>query len=353
MGWNNGLQETMVSYFNELFTASNTDWQEVVGCVTGRVTEDQNHIMLSAIDKKEVKMAIFSMHPDKSSGPDGISPGFFQKFWSIVEDDVYQLVSKFFSLGKFENNITDTNIVLIPKKHSPTTMMDLRPISLCNVAYKIVSKVLANRLKKVIGSVISESHSAFIPGRLITDNSMISYEVMHYMKRKIKGNQGWMALKLDMSKAYDRVEWEFLRVMLKKMGFADHLINLFMEFVMSARYQICHAGQEFGSIVPTRGIRQGDPLPSYLFLICMEGLSALLTHYEQRKLIRGIRVARGAPAISHMFFADDTYIYCQAKADIAHQVTELLHTFEKASGQKINIDKSSVFFSRNMVQEEK
>lgn len=109
----------------------------MVGCVTEGISE-------------EVKRAIFSMYPDKSPGPDGMSPGFFQKYWHIVGDDVCQLVQNFFLLGKFENNITNTNIVLIPKKLNPSKMTELRPIFLCNVAYKIVSKVLANRLKKVI-----------------------------------------------------------------------------------------------------------------------------------------------------------------------------------------------------------
>lgn len=136
-----------------------------------------------------------------------------------------------------------------------------------------------------------------------------------------------MALKLDMSKAYYQVELEFLKAMLMKMRFAEHLISLFMECVVSSKYQISHAGQEFRSIVPSRGIRQGDPLSSYLFLICMEGLSALVRNYEQKKLIRGIRVVRGAPIISHIFFADVTYIYCQTRNDIAQQLTNMLHVF--------------------------
>lgn len=155
-------------------------------------------------------------------------------------------------------------------------MADMRPISLCNVVYKIISKVLSNRLKSMLGGLISETQSAFIPGRLITDNIMVSYEVMHFMKRKTKGKEGWMALKLDMSKTYDHVEWSFLRRMLRQMGFEAGPISLIMECVCSAKYQICHAGRRFGNIVPQRGIRQGDPISSYLFLICMEGLSVLL-----------------------------------------------------------------------------
>lgn len=146
------------------------------------------------------------MHPDKSPGPDGMTPGFYQRYWGIVSADVIGIVRRFFITGGFPEQLTDTIIVLVPKKKNPQLMTDLRPISLCNILYKIVAKVLANRLKEVMDTVISDVQSAFIPGRLISDNIMIAYEIMHYMKRKMKGKKGWMALKLDMSKAYDRVE---------------------------------------------------------------------------------------------------------------------------------------------------
>lgn len=255
------------------------------------------------MEGREVRKALFAMHSDKSPGPDGIPPGFYQKYWGIVGEDIIKMVQQFFLTGRFENHVTETNIVLIPKKRNPTNITELRPISLCNVSYKIVSKVLANRLKLFLNDVISETQSVFVPSRLINDNIMIAYEIMHYMKRKTKGKKGWMALKLDMSKAYDRVEWNFLRAMLLKMGFDTVLVDLFFECIASVKYEICHAGKQFGNIIPGWGIRQGDPLSSYLFLICMEGLTSLIQGYEQRRLIRGIQVARGAPTNSHMFFA--------------------------------------------------
>ncbi|KAL8145771.1 hypothetical protein AgCh_003788 [Apium graveolens] len=111
--------------------------------------------------------------------------------------------------------------------------------------YQVISKVTANRLKHVLESIISNTQSAFIPGRMIIDNIMIAQEIMHFMKRKMKGKDGWMALKLDMSKAYDRVEWGFLEAVLNKMGFDNKWVQLIMSFVVSANYQIALAGRVF------------------------------------------------------------------------------------------------------------
>lgn len=117
------------------------------------------------------------MHPEKSPGPDGMSPEFYQKCWPIVKKDVIEVVRNFFSTGTLDDHLQGTNIALIPKKQNPVAMTDIRPISLCNVIYKVISKVLTNRLKKVIDSIISDSQSAFIPGRLITDNIMIALKL--------------------------------------------------------------------------------------------------------------------------------------------------------------------------------
>ncbi|XP_062099802.1 uncharacterized protein LOC133805647 [Humulus lupulus] len=347
IGWADGLQDLIVDYFQHLFTPSASDWGPVVDILTPRLSVEQNATLLASVDEDEVKAALFQMHPDKSPGPDGMSPGFYQKFWNILGHDVVKQVQEIWRLGRLDDKLSLTNIVLIPKKKSPKTMLDLRPISLCNVLYKVASKVLANRLKQVIDRIISETQSAFIPGRLITDNVMISYEIMHYLKRKRQGKDGFMAIKLDMSKAYDRVEWGYLQAVLGRLGFDEKLVAMIMACVSSVRYQICHGGRVFGNITPGRGLRQGDPLSPYLFIICTEGFSALLQRYERLRFLSGVQVARGAPKISHMFFADDSYIFCKAKFEEASHVLDLLHSFEQASGQKVNFEKSSIFFSHN------
>ncbi|KAM6557117.1 hypothetical protein CsatB_004136 [Cannabis sativa] len=287
------------------------------------------------------------MHPDKSPGPDGMTPGFYQKYWDVVGVDVISQVVDFFETCSFPADLNRTNIVLIPKKKHVTTMSELRPISLCNVAYKVVSKVLANRLKPLLPCVISENQSAFIAGRLISDNIMIAFEVMHYLKRKRKGKTGFMALKLDLSKAYDRIEWGFLKAMMLRMGFHPRWVDLMMATVMNVKYTVVHGGRSMGPITPTRGIRQGDPLSPYLFLLCAEGFSSLIKQFERNGELKGCKVANGAPTISHMLFADDSYIYCRATEEEAQNVLRLLNLFEAASGQRVNYAKSSIFFSAN------
>lgn len=290
--WESGLDALMERYFNDLFRATESNWQEVIECIPTTITDAQNDELLKPIEEEEVKRALFQMNPDKAPGPDGMTPAFFQKYWKIVGKDIVVMVRKFFADGMLSNSLNSTNIVLIPKKKCPVFISELRPISLCNVLVKIITKVVANRLKETLESVVSENQSAFMSGRLISDNVMVSYEVMHYLKRKRRGREGHMALQLDMSKAYDRIEWAYLKAVLTKMGYNDWWVHLILQCVCSVSYNITHARREIGPIYPSRGIRQGDPLSPYLFILCAEGLSALLRRYEQRKWIQGIKVCR-------------------------------------------------------------
>lgn len=345
--WNNGLEDVILGYYTNLFSAQHCSYDEILEGIQPAVTSVQNQELLQPVTAEEVKRAVFHMHPDKSPGPDGLTPAFFQKCWHIIELDVVHIVQRFILHGDLNEIINDTNIVLIPKKARPECMTDLRPIALCNVLYKIITKVLANRMKPLLDGLISPNQSAFIPGRLISDNVLVSFEVLHYLKRKRQGKTGYMALKLDMSKAYDRVEWPFLRAIMKKMGFDELFVQRVIHCVSSARYMIVHDGHQIGPIIPSRGIRQGDPLSPYLFILCAEGLSALIRRYESRGWLHGCKVAQGAPSVTHMLFADDSYLYCRATPDEANHVRELLKKFERASGQQVNLQKSSIFFSTN------
>lgn len=169
-------------------------------------------------------------------------------------------------------------------------MSDFRPISLCNVVYKIVSKVLANRLKGLLPGLISHHQSVFVLGRLITDNALVAFEIVHAMKRKGEGMTGTIAMKLDMSKAYDRVEWAFLERVMFKLGFSGEWVRRVLNCLSSVSYTFKLNGSVGGLVVPSRGIRQGDPISPYLFLLCAEAFSSLLTRAATGGSIHGAKV---------------------------------------------------------------
>ena len=152
--------------------------------------------------KEEVVVALKQMHPTKSLGPDGMSTLFFQKYWSIVGTNVSNLVLNVLNHGMSIFEINRTNIALVPKNKNPHKIIDFSPISLCNMVYKLISKTLANRLKAILPFIILENQSAFVANRLITDNILVDYEIMHYLKHKRGGNDSFMAIKLDMSKEW-------------------------------------------------------------------------------------------------------------------------------------------------------
>lgn len=171
------------------------------------------------------------MHPLKAPGPDDMPPLFYQHFWPNVNAIVIKIVLDFLNHGVAPYNFHETHIVLIPKTKNPKRVSNYKPISLCNVAYKLASKVVANRLKRVLQDVIYENQSTFVSERLITDNVLVAHEQMNHINRKKKGKNGEMALKLDMSKAYDQVERGCLQKIMSKLGFHERRINLVMRCV--------------------------------------------------------------------------------------------------------------------------
>lgn len=237
------------------------------------VTEDQNNKLIAEVTLEEFTVAIKQMHPDKASGPDGLNPAFYQNFWKIMGREVFDCCKGWLQGHPFPADLNSTNVVLIPNKNNVASMKDFRPIALCNVLYKIMAKVLANRLKDILPGLISEKQSAFVPGRNISDNVLVAFEVIHHMKNKSRGTEGEIALKLDISKAYDRVDWSYLKQRMHVMGFCRQWINWIMRCVTTVSYDFCLNGMTVGPIIPRRGLRQGDPLSPYLFLFCVEGLS--------------------------------------------------------------------------------
>ena len=186
--------------------------------------------------------------------------------------------------------------------------------------------------------------------RLITDNVLVAFETMNHIKHKRTGKVEEMALKLDMSKAFNRVEWGCLEKIMYKMGFHDMWVKTVMRCVNSVTYSIKINGHPCGHIIPTRGIRQGDPLSPFLFLFCAEGLSALIRKAMERGQLNGVAACQRGPKISHIFFADDNIIFCRATIEECSTLENILETYERSSGQQLNREKTALFFSRNTPQ---
>ncbi|GAU47810.1 hypothetical protein TSUD_404150 [Trifolium subterraneum] len=292
------LCEVAKQYFDTLFKPKNG----VLNLIQRRLTEEDNIYPAAPITKDEIQQALFQMHPDKSPGADGFNPSLYQRFWEQCGDDIFVVASNWLDRG----------------------------------------------LKTCLDKCVSQEQSAFVEGRSILDNALISIEVIHALKRKTKGRRGELALKIDISKAYDKVDWGFLRGVLTSMGFGDSWIRWIMMCVSSVNYSVLMNYDKVGPIIPGRGLRQGDPLSPYLFILVAEGLTSLIHQAVGRGDVHGARICRGAPEVSHLLFADDCFLFCRASVGEVNHLMNILRTYELASGQEINLAKSEVFFSRNL-----
>lgn len=343
------LADMAKEFYGNLYTSEGTiGMEEVLSHIPVRVDALMNARLNAEYSKNEVKEALFQMFPTKAPGPDGFPAHFFQRHWELCGDEVTRMIIRVLSGEDSPEDINKTFIVMIPKIASPKVLGQFRPISLCNVIYKIASKVLANRLKDILPNVISEEQSAFVPGRLITDNFITAYECLHYMKtRRVKGNR-FCALKLDMMKAYDRLEWPYLRAVMIKLGISPRFTDTIMRCVSSVSFSVLFNGGILDAFRPTRGLRQGDPISPYLFLLAAEGLSCILK--AQGDGVRGVSVAPKAPLVNHLLFADDSLLFFEANPESATRVRDLLRRYCHASGQRINVDKSSIYFSKGVAE---
>jgi hypothetical protein len=218
--------------YRELFRSQGVRrLEEIINTVEKRVSPSMNERLVAEFKEEEVEIALNGIGDLKAPGLDGMPAIFYKQFWGRIGDRVKREVLDVLNGDPIPNGWYGTTVVLIPKVKEPKCLKELRLISLCNVLYKIISKVLAARLKGILDEIISPNQSAFVPGRLISDNILVAYEMTHFLNNKRSGSEGYLALKLDMSKAYDRVERDFIEAMLIKLGFARTFGDLSMKCV--------------------------------------------------------------------------------------------------------------------------
>ncbi|KAA3474024.1 reverse transcriptase [Gossypium australe] len=348
------ILEAATGYFEDLFASKGIgDPRKVLEGIESIISHEVNENLLSPFREDEVRSALKDMGLTKALGKDGFPALFFQQYWHIVGKEVLDFCLGILNGNKGADLVNVTEIVLIPKIPNPSSLVNFRPISLCSVLYKIVAKTIPNRMQNVIGMCIDEVQSAFFPGCLINDNVLIAYEILHAFQQKRTGKKGYMTVKLDMSKAYDRVEWDFVKEMMIKMGFAHEWVGLIMKCITSFSYAVNINGYRGRVFQPTRGLRQGDPLSPFLFLICSEGLFSLMRVANQAGLIKGARDSRRGLEISHLLFADDCMMFGEATEQGARNMKDILEEYENCSGQCVNFNKSTIFYSSNTLADAK
>ena len=296
---------------------------------------------------KEIKEAFWSMKPYKAPGSDGLHADFFQRFWLIVGDSVRKEVEKVFIERKVPKYLNNTHIVLIPKIQGPKTIGNYKPISLCKSVYKIITKILVAKIRPHLDKLVSPCQTTFIPGRRGVDNAIIVQELIHTIGRT-KGSKGTLAIKIDLEKTYDKIEWSFIREMLTLFYFPENLIKLIMSCITSMSTSLLLNGGSLDPFLPSRGIRQGDPLSPYLFILCMEFLGHLIEEKCAAKLWTSVKASRSGPTFSHLFFADDLVLFASATPENCTVISSVLQEFCNKYGQKISEAKSRVFFSPNV-----
>ncbi|XP_048605541.1 uncharacterized protein LOC106393034 [Brassica napus] len=316
-----------LEYFTKLFSSTNNgDFSDIFEGFSQRVTPGMNELLDREVTNEEVREAVFSIKPSSAPGPDGMTGLFFQKYWGTIGEQVTKEIE------------------------DPVIMADLRPISLCSVLYKIISKIIVSRMKPLMEDIVSPTQSAFVEERLISDNILIAHEIIHALRTNERVSKDFMAIKSDMSKAYDRVEWNYLRALLKALGFEDAWSEKILFCVSTVKYSTLINDQPFGCIQPERGIRQGDPLSPFLFVMCTEGLIHLLEKAVQEGKIQGIQFTLEGPMIHHMLFADDSLLICRASAEQATELVKILKIYERATGQKLNLEKSAITFGSKVTE---
>lgn len=347
----NGLEHTS---HDSIAMVATSYFQDILG-QTKQVIDIPDTITLPSLDdsqsqflsrdfsEEEILFTLKKMAKGRSPGPDGLTVEFYLKAWHIIGTDVSQAILFFFDTLYLPRIINSAAIALVPKVQQPTMMSQFRPISCCNVLYKCIAKMLSRRLKKVLPGIISPVQSAFVPNRSIGDNIFLSQALCKdYHRLDV---QPRCSIKLDIHKAFDSLNWCFIFEALRRMRFPLKFVNWIRTCITSCMYSVKVNGSLEGYFKGKSGLRQGDPLSPYLFVIAMEILSACLVknvnddpdfkfHWRTKEL-----------SIHHLIFADDIFLFSRGDLRSVNTLMTGVRLFENLSGLAPNCSKSVCFFS--------
>ncbi|PNX99671.1 cysteine-rich receptor-like protein kinase, partial [Trifolium pratense] len=335
----NLIKEAVSIYFTNHVSSSFKARPKLDGVVFPTLAEEANVDLISPFSLEEIEEVVKCSDGNKSPGPDGFNFAFLKKFWGLLKGDIRIMFDQFHGNSCLPSSFLSYFVTLIPKVSSPSSLSEFRPISLLGCLYKIIAKVLAKRLAKVMDFLISSNQSAFIKGRNLVDSALVVNEVVDWAK---KSKKECLIFKVDFEKAYDSVDWGFLDYMLHRFGFCDKWIEWMRACTFAGNLSVLVNGSPTGEIGIQRGLKQGDPLAPFLFLLVVEGLSGVVSKAVDLRIFKGLAVGSPPVVISHLQYADDTLCIGEASVENLWAIKAILRGFEMASGLKVNFWKSGL-----------
>nr|GEY04579.1 RNA-directed DNA polymerase, eukaryota [Tanacetum cinerariifolium] len=332
------VKHEFLLHFRRRFNKLDATCVHIQSSFSNRLSLDQSNELESEVSNEEIKRGVWDCGTEKALGPDGYTFRFYRHFWYLIENDVYNAVKCFFRHGEFSKGCNSNFIALIPKIPDANLVKDFCPISLIGSLYKIIVKVLANRLTGKLGDLIHEVQFAFITDRQILDGPFILDEVIRWCKRK---KSQALVFKVDFEKAYDSVRWDFLDDILWNFGFGDKWRKWNQSYLRSSRGSIILNGSPTEEFQFYKGLKQGDPLSPFLFILVMESLHIAFQRVEEAGMFKGIKLD-SSTSVSHLFYVDDAVFVGQWCDSNINTLVSVLECFNKASGLRINMRKNGI-----------
>lgn len=333
------IKKEAILFYRNLFSEKNRTRPFFSHLSFNQISETQANDLIAPFSHTEIDEAVASCNPSKSPGPDGFNFHFIKASWHSIKEDFYLMIHEFWQTGILPRGSNVAFIALIAKIETPSGFKDFRPISMVGCVYKVIAKLLARRLKRVMSDLVGPHQSSFIEGRQILDSAFIVGELLDSCKHSSKGS---VMLKLDFHKAFDCVSWSFLDWTLEKMGFPLTWRKWISSCVTSAAASVILNGSPSMPFKLQRGLRQGDPLSPFLFILIAEVLSLMIKKATSLNLWSGIAVCKNGPLLTHLQFANDTIIFAAQDMEALTNIKKILILFELTSGLQINFHKSEL-----------
>jgi exonuclease III len=318
-----------------------------IGLFQTVISEEDNRNLMAPISMVELKEVMGSANMEAAPGHDGFNHAFYRDAWAIINKDMLKMLNDVLKHGRLLREFNSTLITMIPKKEVVTSFGDFRPISVCTVAYRIFSKILAGRLRPLLSKFVSLAQCAFVKGRTIGEATLLAHEIMsrtHVSTRQVPT----MCIKVDLAKAFDSVDWSYLTQAMQQLGFSPQWCRLVNQMVR-ASFQVKLNAQLSPAYLAANGLRQGDPLSPYLFVIAMEGLSRMVERGVAAKVLAPL--SKREVTVSHTMYADDLMFYLHATIPSAVGLKQLLDRFGDFSGLRTNFQKSEIIFGGPLADE--